>query len=138
MYRFLSSGPATWPPNRRRHDRQRGWSRRPAAEAEAPLLPNLQMMARRRTGQLLGRSTWSRMRQRRRWRRRPGRSSRPPVTGQSSVRRREAADQIRSLADESDVDEADGQPVASAHRGTDPGPPQTASSPHELLAKELF
>ena len=119
------------------HDRQRGGAPT-RSEAEALLLPNLQLMARLRTGQPLGpldlvedAATTTMAPQ-------AGRSSRPPVTGPSSVRRPRPPTRSRSLADEFDVDEVMVNPVASAHRGTDPGPPQTASSPLELLAKELF
>jgi luciferase family oxidoreductase group 1 len=107
-------------------------------EATALVLPNLQMMARLRTGQPLG-----------------------PVqlveeAGQATLTPQEqhivdgglaravvgapdeAAEQLRALAERFDVDEVMVHPVASAHRGTDPatGPARVATL--ELLAKELF
>ena len=50
----------------------------------------------------------------------------------------EAADQMRALADEFDVDEVMVNPVASAHRGTDPATAPARDLTLELLAKELF
>ena len=50
----------------------------------------------------------------------------------------EAADQVRALADEFGVDEVMVNPVASAHRGTDPATAPTRDTTLELLAKELF
>ena len=99
------------------------------SEAEALLLPNLQLMARLRTGQPLGPLDLVED---------AATTTMAPQAGAivAAARDRavvgapaEAADQIRSLADEFDVDEVMVNPVASAHRGTDPGPPQTASSP---------
>ena len=90
-------------------------------EAMALLLPNLQMMARLRTGQPLG----------------PvdlvedaeaeaadsagagGRGRRAALEPSSAIRV-EAAEQVRALAEEFDVDEVMVHPVASARRGTDP------------------
>ena len=108
------------------------------SEAEALLLPNLQLMARLRTGQPL-------------W---PldlvedaATTTMAPQAGAivAAARDRavvgapaEAADQIRSLADEFDVDEVMVNPVASAHRGTDPGTAPDRELTLELLAKELF
>jgi alkanesulfonate monooxygenase SsuD/methylene tetrahydromethanopterin reductase-like flavin-dependent oxidoreductase (luciferase family) len=50
----------------------------------------------------------------------------------------EAADQLRALADEFDVDEVMVNPVASAHRGADPSTAPARDITLELLAKELF
>ncbi|WP_299563685.1 LLM class flavin-dependent oxidoreductase [uncultured Mycolicibacterium sp.] len=49
-----------------------------------------------------------------------------------------AAEQIRQLASEFDVDEVMINPVASAHRGTDPAAAPARTATLELLAKELF
>ena len=108
------------------------------AEAEALLLPNLQMMARLRTGQPLGaldlvedaatltlppqaEAIVAAGRQR-------------AVVGSPA----EAADQVRAIAAEFDVDEVMVNPVASAHRGTDPATAPAREATLELLAKELF
>lgn len=108
------------------------------AEAEALLLPNLQMMARLRTGQPLGaldlvedaatitlppqaEAIVAAGRQR-------------AVVGSPA----EAADQVRAIATEFDVDEVMVNPVASAHRGTDPATAPAREATLELLAKELF
>ncbi len=50
----------------------------------------------------------------------------------------EAADQVRAIAAEFDVDEVMVNPVASAHRGTDPATAPAREATLELLAKELF
>lgn len=108
------------------------------SEAEALLLPNLQLMARLRTGQPLGpldlvedaaTTTMA--------------SQAGAIVAAARDRAvvgapAEAADQIRSLADEFDVDEVMVNPVASAHRGTDPGAAPDRELTLELLAKELF
>ena len=107
-------------------------------EAMALLLPNLQMMARLRTGQPL----------------RPldlvEDAEQNVITPQeqavvdSGLRRAvvgdpiEAAEQVRALAAEFDVDEVMVHPVASAHRGTDPATAPARDKTLELLAKELF
>src|SRR6185503_6166634 len=89
-------------------------------EAMALLLPNLQMMARLRTGQTLGPVDLvedAELKQ-----------LTPPeqVVVESGLRRAvvgdptEAAEQVRALAEEFDVDEVMVHPVASARRGTDP------------------
>lgn len=108
------------------------------AEAEALLLPNLQMMARLRTGQPLGpldlvedaaattlapqaEAVVAAARDR-------------AVVGAPA----EAADQIRAVAAEFDVDEVMVNPVASAYRGTDPATAPARELSLELLAKELF
>jgi alkanesulfonate monooxygenase SsuD/methylene tetrahydromethanopterin reductase-like flavin-dependent oxidoreductase (luciferase family) len=50
----------------------------------------------------------------------------------------EAAEQLRALAARFDVDEVMVNPVASAHRGTDPATAPARVATLELLAKELF
>jgi hypothetical protein len=45
---------------------------------------------------------------------------------------------VRALADEFGVDEVMVNPVASAHRGTDPATAPARDVTLELLAKELF
>jgi luciferase family oxidoreductase group 1 len=107
-------------------------------EAMALLLPNLQMMARLRTGQPLGpldlvedaeRLTPSPQEQR---------------VVEAGLRRAvvgdpiEAAEQVRALAEEFAVDEVMIHPVASARRGTEPSTAPSRSKTIELLAKELF
>lgn len=108
-------------------------------EATALILPNLQMMARLRTGQPLGpvplveeaaeAAELTEQQQR---------------IVQSGLRRAvlgtpaEAADQIRALADRFGVDEVMVNPVASARRGTDPATAPARVATLELLAKELF
>ena len=108
------------------------------AEAEALLLPNLQMMARLRTGQPLGALDLVE----------DAATSTLPPQAEAIVaagRQRavvgspaEAADQVRAIAAEFDVDEVMVNPVASAHRGTDPATAPAREATLELLAKELF
>ena len=108
------------------------------AEAMALLLPNLQMMARLRTGQPLG----------------PLELVEDAEVAELSPHARaivaagleravvgppaEAADQVRALAEEFGVDEVMVNPVASARRGTDPATAPARDMTLELLAKELF
>lgn len=107
-------------------------------EARELILPNLQMMARLRTGQPLGpvqlveeahQATLTPQQQHI-----VDSGMSRAVVGSPS----EAADQVRALAERFDVDEVMVHPVASARRGTDPrtGPARVATL--ELLAKELF
>jgi luciferase family oxidoreductase group 1 len=109
-----------------------------AAEAEALLLPNLQMMARLRTGQPLGpldlvedaaalamHPQAQEIMTAGRWK---------AVAGTPA----EAAEQVRAIAAEFDVDEVMVNPVASAYRGTDPATAPARETTLELLAKELF
>ncbi|WP_167099079.1 LLM class flavin-dependent oxidoreductase [Mycobacterium sp. DL592] len=109
-----------------------------SAEAEALLLPNLQMMARLRTGQPLGPldlvedAAAVSMHPQAEAVIAAGRAK--AVVGSPA----EAADQIRAVAAEFDVDEVMVNPVASAHRGTDPGTAPDREATLELLAKELF
>ena len=102
------------------------------------MLPNLQMMARLRTGQPLG----------------PVPLVEEAEVAQlgpeqqrivdSGLRRavigtpEEAAEQVRALADRFGVDEVMVHPVASAHLGTDPATAPARVATLELLAKELF
>ncbi len=107
-------------------------------EAMALLLPNLQMMGRLRTGQPLGPldlvEDAAEMEL----------SPQAQQVVESGLRRAvvgtptEAADQVRALADEFGVDEVMVNPVASAHRGTDPATAPARDVTLELLAKELF
>ena len=107
-------------------------------EATALMLPNLQMMARLRTGQPLGPVPLVEEAQG------------AELTGQqqriveSGLERAvvgspaEAAEQLRALAQRFDVDEVMVHPVASAYRGTDPATAPARVATLELLAKELF
>lgn len=107
-------------------------------EATALMLPNLQMMARLRTGRPLGPvplveeaavAELTEQQQR---------------IVESGLQRAvlgapaEAAEQIRALADRFGVDEVMVNPVASARRGTDPDTAPARVATLELLAKELF
>jgi luciferase family oxidoreductase group 1 len=108
------------------------------AQAEALLLPNLQMMARLRTGQPLGAldlvedaETLTL----------PPQAEAIVVAGRQRAvvgSPAEAADQVRAIAAQFDVDEVMVNPVASAHRGTDPATAPAREATLELLAKELF
>ena len=107
-------------------------------EATALMLPNLQMMARLRTGQPLGPVPLVEEAQV------------AELTGQqqqiveSGLERAvlgapdEAAEQVRALAARFGVDEVMIHPVASAARGTDPATAPARVATLELLAKELF
>jgi luciferase family oxidoreductase group 1 len=107
-------------------------------EAMALLLPNLQMMGRLRTGQPLGALDLVEDAEQREL------SPQAMRVVEGAMRRAivgtptEAADQVRALADEFGVDEVMVNPVASAHRGTDPATAPTRDTTLELLAKELF
>jgi luciferase family oxidoreductase group 1 len=107
-------------------------------EAMALLLPNLQMMARLRTGQPLGALDLVEDAEQTeispQARAMVESLSRRAVVGSPT----EAADQVRALADEFGVDEVMVNPVASAHRGTDPATAPARDTTLELLAKELF
>ncbi|WP_018599011.1 LLM class flavin-dependent oxidoreductase [Mycobacterium sp. 155] len=107
-------------------------------EAKALLLPQLQMMGRLRTGQPLAPLDLVED------------AEATTLTPQaeavvvSGLRRavvgspREAADQVRALAEEFGVDEVMINPVASARRGADPATATARDTTLELLAKELF
>jgi luciferase family oxidoreductase group 1 len=107
-------------------------------EAMALVLPNLQMMARLRTGLPLGPLDLVEDAEQQ--------QLTPQALGvvEGALRRAvvgtptEAADQLRALADEFDVDEVMVNPVASAHRGTEPSTAPARDTTLELLAKELF
>lgn len=107
-------------------------------EATALILPNLQMMARLRTGEPLGPLGLVEDAQ--------GVELTSPQQHivDSGLRRAvlgtpaEAADQLRALMQRFDVDEVMVHPVASAHRGTDPATGPARETTLELLAKELF
>jgi luciferase family oxidoreductase group 1 len=107
-------------------------------EAMALLLPNLQMMGRLRTGQPLGPLDLVEDAEQQEL------SPQAMRVVESGLRRAvvgtptEAADQVRALADEFGVDEVMVNPVASAHRGTDPATAPARDTTLELLAKELF
>jgi len=106
--------------------------------AEALLLPNLQMMARLRTGQPLGPLDVVEDAAARRL------SPTEAAVVDAGLARAvvgtpaEAAEQVRALADRFGVDEVMVHPVASAHRRTDPATSPGREATLELLAKELF
>ena len=107
-------------------------------EAMALMLPNLQMMARLRTGRPLGavelvEDARTNLVSDAEQRIIDG-SLRRAVVGAPA----EAADQIRELAEHFGVDEVMVNPVASAYRGTDPATAPGREKTCELLAKELF
>jgi luciferase family oxidoreductase group 1 len=107
-------------------------------EAVALMLPNLQMMARLRTGQPLG----------------PLDLVEDAEAAQATPQEQkiiesglsravvgtpeEAAEQVHTLAEKFGVDEVMVNPVASARRGTDPATAPAREVTLELLAKELF
>ncbi|ORX08323.1 LLM class flavin-dependent oxidoreductase [Mycolicibacillus trivialis] len=108
------------------------------SEAEELMLPNLNMMARLRTGEPLGalelveearQATLNEAQQKL-----VASGLARAVVGTPA----EAADQVRSLAAEFDVDEVMINPVASVRRGTDPDTSPGRESTLELLAKELL
>ena len=107
-------------------------------EAMALLLPNLQMMGRLRTGQPLGPLDLVEDAEQQEL------SPQALRVVEGALRRAvvgtptEAADQVRALAEEFGVDEVMVNPVASAHRGTDPASAPARDTTLELLAKELF
>lgn len=107
-------------------------------EAEALLLPNLQMMARLRTGQPLGPLDLVEDAE-------AARLNSAEQAIVAAARRRaivgspaDASDQVRVLAKRFGVDEVMIHPVASAWRGTDPATAPARETTLELLAKELF
>ena len=109
-------------------------------EATELMLPNLQMMARLRTGQPLGPVPLVEEAQ----------AAQAELTGEqqlivdSGLRRAvlgtpaEAAEQVRALAERFGVDEVMVNPVASARRGSDHATAPARVATLELLAKELF
>ncbi|RAV11976.1 LLM class flavin-dependent oxidoreductase [Mycolicibacterium sp. GF69] len=107
-------------------------------EAAALALPNLQMMARLRTGQPLGPLDLVEDAEQQELAPQVQRIAEAAfgraVVGAPS----EAASQVRALADKFGVDEVMINPVASARRGTDPATAPARDKTLELLAKELF
>ena len=107
-------------------------------EAMALMLPNLQMMARLRTGQPLGALDLVEDAEQTEL------SPQASAIVESGLRRAvvgsptDAADQMRALAEKFDVDEVMVNPVASARGGTDPATAPARDKTLELLAKELF
>ena len=107
-------------------------------EAMALMLPNLQMMARLRTGQPLTALDLVEDAEQQQL------SAQAHAVIEHGLARAvvgsptEAADQMRALAAEFDVDEVMVNPVASARRGTDPATAPGRDITLELLAKELF
>ena len=107
-------------------------------EAMALLLPNLQMMARLRTGQPLDALDLVEDAEQQEL------SPQALRVVEGALRRAvvgtpiEAAEQVRALAEEFAVDEVMIHPVASARRGTEPSTAPARSKTLELLAKELF
>ncbi|MCK0173157.1 LLM class flavin-dependent oxidoreductase [Mycolicibacterium sp. F2034L] len=107
-------------------------------EAMALMLPNLHMMAQLRTGQPLTALDLVEDAEAKEL------SPQAQAVVQSGLQRAvvgapaEAADQVRALAAEFDVDEVMINPVASARRGTDPATAPGRDTTLELLAKELF
>ncbi|BBZ40858.1 LLM class flavin-dependent oxidoreductase [Mycobacterium conspicuum] len=108
------------------------------SEATALILPNLQTMARLRTGEPLTpvplveeaeKATLTEQQQRI-----VDAGLKRAVVGSPA----EAAEQLQALARRFDVDEVMVHPVASAHRGTDPTAAPARVATLELLAKELF
>jgi luciferase family oxidoreductase group 1 len=107
-------------------------------EATALMLPNLQMMARLRTGQPLGPVPLVEEAQ-------VAELTAPQQHIVDSGLQRavlgtpaQAAEQLHSLAEQFGVDEVMVNPVASAFRGTDPAAAPGRVTTLELLAKELF
>jgi len=111
-----------------------------AEEAEASMLPNLQSMARLRTGQPLAALDLVEDAQE------VAQTLPPPLQelvdaglGRAVVGTPDrAAEQLRELAQRFDVDEVMLHPVASARRGTDPATAPLREGTLELLAKELL
>ncbi len=107
-------------------------------EAMALLLPNLQMMGRLRTGQPLGALDLVEDAQRQVMTPQAQRVVEGALQRAVVGTPTEAAEQVRALAEQFDVDEVMVNPVASAHRGTDPATAPARDVTLELLAKELF
>jgi luciferase family oxidoreductase group 1 len=107
-------------------------------EATALMLPNLQTMARLRTGEPLGpvplveEAQVAKLTPQQQHIVDSGLER--AVVGSPS----EAAEQLRALAERFDVDEVMVHPVASAYRGTDPATAPARVATLELLSKELF
>ncbi|MGV0806237.1 LLM class flavin-dependent oxidoreductase, partial [Mycolicibacterium setense] len=110
-------------------------------EAEALLLPQLQMMGRLRTGQPLG--ALDLVEDAEAVAESGTLSPQAQAVVASGLKRAvvgsptEAADQVRALAEEFGVDEVMVNPVGSARRGADPATATARVTTLELLAKEL-
>src|ERR1700758_516913 len=107
-------------------------------EATALMLPNLQMMARLRTGQPLGPVPLVEEAQVAELTQEQQRIVDSGLERAVLGTPVEAAEQVRALAERFGVDEVMMHPVASAHRGTDPATAPARVATLELLAKELF
>lgn len=107
-------------------------------EAKALMLPNLHMMARLRTGQPLGPLELVEEAQAQSLAPHAQRIAEDALQRAVVGTPTEAAEQIRALAAQFDVDEVMVNPVASARRGTDPATAPARDKTLELLAKELF
>lgn len=111
-------------------------------EAKALILPQLQMMGRLRTGQPLG--ALDLVEDAEAVAQSGALSPQAQAVVASGLARAvvgsptEAADQVRALAEEFDVDEVMVNPVGSARRGADPATATARDTTLELLAKELF
>ncbi|MDF3338366.1 LLM class flavin-dependent oxidoreductase [Mycolicibacterium septicum] len=111
-------------------------------EATALILPQLQMMGRLRTGQPLG--ALDLVEDAEAVARSGALSPQAQAVVASGLARAvvgsptEAADQVRALAEDFDVDEVMVNPVCSARRGADPATATARDTTLELLAKELF
>jgi luciferase family oxidoreductase group 1 len=107
-------------------------------EAAALMLPNLQMMAKLRTGQPLGPVPLVEEAQVAELTPQQQRIVESGLQRAVLGAPAEAADQLRALAERFGVDEVMVNPVASARRGTDPATAPARVATVELLAKELF
>lgn len=108
------------------------------ARAEALLLPNLQMMVRLRTGKTLTALDLVEAAQAVEFTPREAAIAAAARAKAIVGNPAEAADQVRALAREFDVDEVMVNPVGSAFAGTDPATAPARVATLELLAKELF
>ena len=108
------------------------------AEAEALLLPNLQMMARLRTGQPLHALSLVEDAQAIQPNRQEEAIIEAGLAKSIVGAPAEAAEQLRTLAARYDVDEVMVNPVGSARRGTEPPTAPARETTLALLAKELF
>jgi luciferase family oxidoreductase group 1 len=107
-------------------------------EAVAVLLPNLQMMARLRTGQPLGPLDLVEDAQAAELTPAQHKIVEAGIARAVVGTPAEAAEQVRALAERFAVDEVMVHPVASAGRGTAPDTAPAREQTLELLAKELF
>jgi luciferase family oxidoreductase group 1 len=107
-------------------------------EATALMLPNLQMMAKLRTGQPLGPVPMVEDAQVAELTPQQQRIVESGLQRAVLGAPAEAAEQVRALAERFGVDEVMVNPVASARRGTEPATAPARVATLELLAKELF